>query len=129
MAFYSDKHNIFRVNNKDAIGGAGMTQFGRALSALNIDIICANSPPAKGRVERAFGTSQDRLVKDCAWPVLRRWRRRMPGYLGSSTPTTSASAVCRRMPRICTGHWRMRTTSPKSWPGGARPPIRFNLMS
>ena len=99
VAFYSDKHNIFRVNNKDAIGGAGMTQFGRALSALNIDIICANSPPAKGRVERAFGTSQDRLVKDCAWPVLRRWRRRMPGYLGSSTPTTSASAVCRRMPR------------------------------
>ena len=64
MAFYSDKHGIFRVNNKDAIGGDGVTQFGRALAALNIDIICANSPQAKGRVERAFGTLQDRLVKE-----------------------------------------------------------------
>ena len=36
----------------------------RALEALNIDIICANSPQAKGRVERAFGTLQDRLVKE-----------------------------------------------------------------
>jgi hypothetical protein len=64
IALYSDKHSIFRVNNKDAIGGEGVTQFGRALSELNIDIICANSPQAKGRVERAFGTLQDRLVKE-----------------------------------------------------------------
>ena len=41
-----------------------MTQFGRALHALNIDIICANSSPAKGRVERANKTLQDRLVKE-----------------------------------------------------------------
>lgn len=40
VAFYSDKHGVFRVNRKDAIGGDGMTQFGRALHALNIDIIC-----------------------------------------------------------------------------------------
>jgi hypothetical protein len=39
-----------------------MTQFGRALLALNIDIICANSPQAKGRIERAFGTLQDRRL-------------------------------------------------------------------
>ncbi len=62
VAFYSDKHNIFRVNNGE--GGERVTQFGRALTALNIDIICANSPQAKGRVERAFGTLQDRLVKE-----------------------------------------------------------------
>jgi len=62
VAFYSDKHNIFRVNNGE--GGDRVTQFGRALAALNIDIICANSPQAKGRVERAFGTLQDRLVKE-----------------------------------------------------------------
>ena len=62
VAFYSDKHNIFRVNNGE--GGERVTQFGRALEALNIDIICANSPQAKGRVERAFGTLQDRLVKE-----------------------------------------------------------------
>ena len=41
VAFYSDKHNIFRVNNGE--GGNRVTQFGRALEALNIDIICANS--------------------------------------------------------------------------------------
>jgi hypothetical protein len=41
-----------------------MTQFGRALPALNIDIICANSSPAKGRVERANKTLQDRLLKE-----------------------------------------------------------------
>jgi hypothetical protein len=41
-----------------------MTQFGRALHELNVDIICANSPQAKGRVERANKTLQDRLVKE-----------------------------------------------------------------
>ena len=48
VAFYSDKHGIFRVNSKDAAGGEGVTQFGRALLALNIDIICANSPQGQG---------------------------------------------------------------------------------
>ncbi len=63
VAFYSDKHGVFRVNCR---GGTGdeVTQFGRALCERNIDIICANSPQAKGRVERAFGTLQDRLVKE-----------------------------------------------------------------
>jgi hypothetical protein len=64
VAFYSDKHGVFRVNRKDAASGDGMTQFGRALDQLNIDIICANAPQAKGRVERAHGTLQDRLVKE-----------------------------------------------------------------
>lgn len=41
-----------------------MTQFGRALSELNIEILCANSSQAKGRVERANRTLQDRLVKE-----------------------------------------------------------------
>ncbi|MGH7095024.1 MAG: ISNCY family transposase [Stellaceae bacterium] len=64
VAFYSDKHGVFRVNHQGATGGDGMTQFGRALHALNIDIICANSSQAKGRVERAHKTLQDRLVKE-----------------------------------------------------------------
>jgi hypothetical protein len=64
IAFYSDKHSIFRVTNKGAVSGNGMTQFGRALHELNIDIICANTPQAKGRVERANRTLQDRLVKE-----------------------------------------------------------------
>jgi hypothetical protein len=64
IAFYSDKHATFRVNKVGATGGDGMTQFGRALHELNIDIICANVPQAKGRVERANWTLQDRLVKE-----------------------------------------------------------------
>ena len=63
VAFYSDKHGVFRVNRRDATGEE-LTQFGRALSELNIDILCADTPQAKGRVERAFGTLQDRLVKE-----------------------------------------------------------------
>jgi hypothetical protein len=64
IAFYSDKHGVFRVNSVGAVGGDGMTQFGRALHEINIDIICANTPQAKGRVERANKTLQDRLVKE-----------------------------------------------------------------
>ena len=64
VALYSDKAGIFRVNAKEPQGGTGITQFGRAMSSLNIDIICANSPAAKGRVERAHLTLQDRLVKE-----------------------------------------------------------------
>jgi len=65
VAFYSDKHGIFRVNQEQTVGlGSGLTQFGRAMQALDIQIICANTPQAKGRVERANQTLQDRLVKE-----------------------------------------------------------------
>jgi len=64
VAFYSDKHSVFRVNKAGATTGSGMTQFGRALHELNIDIICANTSQAKGRVERVNRTLQDRLVKE-----------------------------------------------------------------
>ncbi|MEO3480846.1 ISNCY family transposase [Phaeobacter sp. CAU 1743] len=64
VAFYSDKHTVFRVAKEDAKGGARITQFGRALSELNIEILCANSPQAKGRIERANRTLQDRLIKE-----------------------------------------------------------------
>ena len=64
VAFYSDKHTVFRVAQQGAKSGHGMTQFGRALNELNIEILCANSSQAKGRVERANRTLQDRLVKE-----------------------------------------------------------------
>ena len=64
VAFYSDKHSIFRVNNTTAAAGTGITQFARSLAELQIGLICANSPAAKGRVERAHATMQDRLVKE-----------------------------------------------------------------
>lgn len=65
VAFYSDKHGIFRVNQAQTTGlGSGLTQFGRAMLELDIQIICASTPQAKGRVERANQTLQDRLVKE-----------------------------------------------------------------
>jgi hypothetical protein len=64
LAFYSDKASVFRVNTASASAGKGHTQFGRALYELNIDGLCANTPAAKGRVERAHQTLQDRLVKE-----------------------------------------------------------------
>ena len=63
LAFYSDKHSVFRVNQKSS-QDSKITQFGRILNELNIDIIFANSPQAKGRVERANRTLQDRLIKE-----------------------------------------------------------------
>ena len=64
LALYSDKHGIFRVNIPGSTKKESITQFGRALKELDIELICANSPQAKGRVERANGTLQDRLVKE-----------------------------------------------------------------
>lgn len=64
VAFYSDKHSIFRLTNSAATTAGGVTQFARAMTELDIQVICANTPQAKGRVERANQTLQDRLVKE-----------------------------------------------------------------
>ena len=64
VAFYSDKNSIFRVNVPSVGSGDALTQFGRAMLELDIEIICANTPQAKGRVERVIQTLQDRLPKE-----------------------------------------------------------------
>ena len=66
VALYSDKHSIFRVNHPEHEGE--LTQFTRALKTLDIEPIHANSPQAKGRVERANQTLQYRLVKALRLP-------------------------------------------------------------
>lgn len=64
-ALYSDRNSIFRINKADRQdAGDQQTQFARALAQLGIEGIQANSPQAKGRVERANQTLQDRLVKE-----------------------------------------------------------------
>jgi transposase len=65
LSYYSDRHSIFRKNRKDCIDGRLTdTQLHRALRCLTIELICARSSQAKGRVERANQTLQDRLVKE-----------------------------------------------------------------
>ena len=67
LSWYSDRHGIFRAESR-LLGEdepvAVATQFSRALAELEVELILANSPQAKGRIERLWGTAQDRLVKE-----------------------------------------------------------------
>jgi hypothetical protein len=63
-ALYTDRHGIFEAHKEGQVDYQGQTQFSRALSELDIELIKARSPQAKGRVERSFGTAQDRWVKE-----------------------------------------------------------------
>ena len=73
VAFYSDKHGVFRVNQTASGTTDALTQFGRAMQQLDIQIICAHSPQAKGRVERAIQTLQDRLPKELRLRNISSW--------------------------------------------------------
>ena len=65
LAYYSDKHSIFKTTRKDCVDGRlADTQVHRALRELQIELVCAHSSQAKGRVERANQTLQDRLIKE-----------------------------------------------------------------
>jgi hypothetical protein len=64
LALYTDRHSIFEAQVKGHFDAQGQTQFSRALAELDIGLIKARSPQAKGRVERSFGTAQDRWVKE-----------------------------------------------------------------
>jgi hypothetical protein len=65
VAIYLDKFSTYKINHKNAVDNSEMmTQFERAMQELGIKVICANSPEAKGRVERLFSTLQDRMVKE-----------------------------------------------------------------
>lgn len=65
VAIYLDRFSTYKVNHKNAVDNAEfITQFQRAMRELDVRVICAKSPEAKGRVERLFGTLQDRMVKE-----------------------------------------------------------------
>lgn len=63
LAFYSDRHSIFRAAASE-YSETKDTQLGQALRAIDIELLCATTPQAKGRVERANRTLQDRLVRE-----------------------------------------------------------------
>jgi hypothetical protein len=69
LRVYLDKHTTYKSNGKasleEELSGVGpLSEFERALQELGVEVIHAHSPQAKGRVERFFGTLQDRLVKE-----------------------------------------------------------------
>ncbi len=65
LGIYLDKFSTYKLNHKSAVDNSELiTQFEKAMKVLNIQVINANSPEAKGRIERLFGTLQDRLVKE-----------------------------------------------------------------
>ena len=69
QSLYLDRHTMYFLAEEDALaarerGGDALTQFGRVMKALGIEMIPAGSPQAKGRVERSYRTQQDRLVKE-----------------------------------------------------------------
>ena len=65
LALYSDRHSVFKASKKEEtkVKDIRYSQFERAMKELDIEMIHARSPQAKGRVERANGTLQDRLIK------------------------------------------------------------------
>ena len=88
---------MFRVSKPEAKGGQGMTQFGRALAELNIEIICANSSQAKGRVERVNRTLQDRLVKElrlAGVSSMEDGNAFLPGFIERFNARFSVVAAC-----------------------------------
>lgn len=126
LAWYSDKHGIFQRNDKEpwtlaeiAVGRREPTQVGRALEELGITLIPADSPQAKGRVERCWETLQDRLVKelrragaatcDEANAVLAAY---IPRYKARfALPPADAATAYRRLPHhidldgVCSMHY------------------------
>jgi len=65
LSIYLDKFSTYKINHKAAVDNSELiTQFQRAMQQLNVMLITAHSPEAKGRIERLFQTLQDRLVKE-----------------------------------------------------------------
>ena len=96
VAHYSDRHSVFRVNKKDREDE--LTQFSRALRTLDIAAIHARSPQAKGRVERANKTLQDRLVKEMRLRginSLEAGNAYLPEFMGRLKPEDAHRAVLR----------------------------------
>lgn len=82
LALYVDKHSIFRTNRETLKDSE--THFARVLRELDIELICAHSPQAKGRVERANGTLQDRLIKEmrlCKVNTIEEANRYLPTFI------------------------------------------------
>ena len=104
VALYTDRHGIFEAQAKGEPLPQEATQFGRALQELGVELIRAHSPQAKGRVERSFGTAQDRRVKELR--------------LAGAKTLQQANAV---LARLVPAHNRRFAVAPRDASDGHRP--------
>ena len=131
LAWYSDRHGIFQRHGKESwtlaeelAGRREPTQVARALEQLGITLILAHSPQAKGRVERCWGTLQDRLVKELRQTnacTLEAANQVLTGYLPRyrtrfGRPPAQLGSAYRPLPRgldlegVCSFHY-LRTVA------------------
>ena len=108
LSFYGDRHGVFVRNDEhwsveeQLAGKRQPTQFGRALAQLGVTYIAANSPQAKGRIERLWGTFQDRLSSELR--------------LAGAAALSAANQVLRRfLPDYNRRFGRAPRESPKAW--------------
>jgi len=109
LGVYTDRDSIFQVERGPSNGTRTLTQFGRALRELGITHVLAHSPEAKGRVERANGTFQDRLVSELR-------------LSGASTLTEANLVLWNFLPRF-----NERFGVPAAQPGQAYRPISLEM--
>jgi transposase len=108
LSFYGDRHSVF-VRNDDhwsveeqLVGRRQPTQFGRALEQLGVTYIAAHSPQAKGRIERLWGTFQDRLTSELR-------------LAGANDLDTSNQVLCRFLPDYNRRFGRAPREVEKAW--------------
>ena len=127
VALYTDRHAVFR--HTPGAGLPGMpTQFSRAMGELGIQMIFAQSPQAKGRVERTAGTFQDRLSRNFAWLVRPPLNRPTPCWSSSCRDTTGVSRFHRNTlsphsglwTRSCAWNRSCASNTKGGWPGTTR---------
>ena len=153
QSVYLDKHTIYRSPKEPTVeeqlqGKDPQSQFERALSELGVNVIHANSPQAKGRIERLFKTLQDRLVKEMRLAGIkaleeanrflkgflarfnRRFSRasRQPGDLHRPAPAGKVldQTLCVKEPRVVTNDGTIRINGERLQllPAGLRPPAK-----
>jgi transposase len=127
LSIYMDRHGIFKRNDahwtleEELAGERIPTQVGLALKSLGVEPIFALSPQAKGRVERLFGTLQDRLVSELRLAGIRTWDRATAFVNGPfktdfnrrfAKPPEQTQPAWRKLPRdldverICSFHYQ-----------------------
>ena len=131
QSIYTDRHSVFWTDRQPTIeeqliNKKPATEVGRALEELGVTLILANSPQAKGRIERMWNTFQDRLVSELRLARPRPWNRPKRSWSVTSPSTTVSSPNRLRLylpgerSARCRSNERCVSNSSASWPRTTR---------